>query len=42
MARAGERRMEMLSRVVLNGFKSIRAMDLELRALNVLIGGRCA
>ncbi len=34
--------MEMLSRVVLNGFKSIRAMDLELRPLNVLIGANGA
>ncbi len=30
--------MAMLRRVILNGFKSIKAMDLELRPLNVLIG----
>ena len=30
--------MTMLRRLVLRGFKSIKAMDLELRALNVLIG----
>jgi predicted ATPase len=28
----------MLRRVILKGFKSIKAMDLELRPLNVLIG----
>ena len=32
----------MLRRVILNGFKSIKAMDLELRPLNVLIGGNGA
>jgi predicted ATPase len=32
----------MLRRVILNGFKSIKAMDLELRALNVLIGANGA
>lgn len=32
----------MLRRVVLNGFKSIKAMDLELRPLNVLIGANGA
>lgn len=30
--------MEMLRRVILNGFKSIKSMDLELLALNILIG----
>jgi predicted ATPase len=30
--------MDILKRVALTGFKSIKAMDLELRALNVLIG----
>ncbi len=34
--------MAMLRRVVLNGFKSIRAMELELRPLNVLIGANGA
>jgi predicted ATPase len=34
--------MAMLRRVVLNGFKSIKAMDLELRSLNVLIGANGA
>src|SRR5713226_9975626 len=32
----------MLRRVILNGFKSIKAMDLELRPLNVLIGANGA
>ncbi len=32
----------MLRRVILKGFKSIKAMDLELRALNVLIGANGA
>jgi predicted ATPase len=32
----------MLRRVILNGFKSIKAMDLELRNLNVLIGANGA
>jgi predicted ATPase len=32
----------MLKRAILNGFKSIKAMDLELRALNVLIGANGA
>src|SRR3954469_21140417 len=32
----------MLRKVVLKGFKSIKAMDLELRALNVLIGANGA
>jgi len=32
----------MLRRVTLNGFKSIKAMDLELRSLNVLIGANGA
>jgi predicted ATPase len=31
-----------LRRVILNGFKSIKAMDLELRSLNVLIGANGA
>lgn len=34
--------MAMLHRMILNGFKSIKSMDLELRALNVLIGGNGA
>ncbi len=34
--------MAMLRRVILNGFKSIKAMDLELRPLNVLIGANGA
>src|SRR6266581_4748001 len=34
--------MVMLRRVVLKGFKSIKAMDLELRPLNVLIGANGA
>lgn len=34
--------MAMLRRVTLNGFKSIKAMDLELRPLNVLIGANGA
>jgi predicted ATPase len=34
--------MAMLQRVVLNGFKSIKTMDLELRTLNVLIGANGA
>ena len=34
--------MERLQRVKLSGFKSIREMDLELRALNVLIGANGA
>src|SRR5438445_425547 len=34
--------MAMLKRVLLNGFKSIKAMDLELRPLNVLIGANGA
>ena len=32
----------MLRRVILNGFKSIKAMDVELRALNILIGANGA
>src|SRR6266704_2308707 len=32
----------MLQRVILNGFKSIKAMDLELSPLNVLIGANGA
>src|SRR5438876_5578177 len=32
----------MLRRVILNGFKSIKTMDLELRPLNVLIGANGA
>jgi predicted ATPase len=32
----------MLRRVILNGFKSIKAMDLELRRMNVLIGANGA
>src|SRR4051812_16127007 len=32
----------MLRRVILKGFKSIKAMDLELRPLNVLIGANGA
>ena len=38
----GDRTLAMLRRVVLNGFKSIKAMDLELRPLNVLIGANGA
>lgn len=34
--------MAMLRRVILNGFKSIKTMDLELRPLNVLIGANGA
>ena len=34
--------MEMLRRVMLSGFKSIKSMDLELRPLNVLIGANGA
>ena len=34
--------MAKLRRVVLNGFKSIKAMDLELRSMNVLIGANGA
>jgi predicted ATPase len=34
--------MEMLRRIILKGFKSIKAMDLELRPLNVLIGANGA
>src|SRR5580700_5253947 len=34
--------MAILQRVILNGFKSIKAMDLELRPLNVLIGANGA
>ena len=34
--------MEMLRRVVLSGYKSIKSMDLELRPLNVLIGANGA
>jgi predicted ATPase len=34
--------LAMLQRVILNGFKSIKAMDLELRPLNVLIGANGA
>src|SRR3989442_11782321 len=34
--------MARLRRLILNGFKSIRAMDLELRSLNILIGGNGA
>ena len=30
--------MAMLKRLVLNGFKSIKSLDLELRRMNVLIG----
>src|SRR5947209_11629969 len=37
-ADSGVRRLAMLRRVILKGFKSIKAMDLELRSLNVLIG----
>ncbi|EDX76764.1 hypothetical protein MC7420_1767 [Coleofasciculus chthonoplastes PCC 7420] len=32
----------MLQRIILNGFKSIKTMDLELRPLNVLIGANGA
>ncbi|MEQ8753035.1 MAG: AAA family ATPase [Coleofasciculus sp. G1-WW12-02] len=32
----------MLQRIILNGFKSIKTMDLELRSLNVLIGANGA
>jgi len=34
--------LTILRRVILNGFKSIKAMDLELRSLNVLIGANGA
>ncbi len=34
--------MEMLRRIALSGFKSIKAMDLELRPLNVMIGANGA
>ena len=34
--------MTMLRRVILNGFKSIKAMELELHALNILIGANGA
>ncbi len=34
--------MTMLQRVILNGFKSIKTMDLELRPLNILIGANGA
>ena len=34
--------MDILRRVALTGFKSIKAMDLELRGLNVLIGANAA
>jgi predicted ATPase len=34
--------MDMLKRLVLSGFKSIKSMDLELRPLNVLIGANGA
>jgi predicted ATPase len=34
--------MAILKRIVLNGFKSIEALDLELRSLNVLIGANGA
>lgn len=30
--------MAMLQRIVIHGYKSIKAMDLEMRSLNVLIG----
>src|SRR5229473_2227008 len=36
------RQMAMLDRVILKGFKSIKAMDLELRRLNILIGANGA
>ena len=32
----------MITRIVLEGFKSIRKLDLELRSLNVLIGANGA
>src|SRR5579862_1328618 len=41
-ADSGDRNLAMLRRVVLNGFKSIKSMDLELRPLNVLIGANGA
>src|SRR5258708_10824953 len=34
--------MAMLRKVILNGLKSIKSMDLELRSLNVLIGANGA
>src|SRR5262249_18701206 len=37
-----DRHLAMLRRVILKGFKSIKAMDLELRPLNVLIGANGA
>src|SRR3954453_2852237 len=39
---SGDRHLAMLRRVILEGFKSIKAMDLELRPLNVLIGANGA
>src|SRR5439155_7241639 len=39
---SGDRHLAILGRVTLNGFKSIKAMDLELRPLNVLIGANGA
>lgn len=41
-ADTGERQLAILRRVVLKGFKSIKAADLELRPLNVLIGANGA
>ena len=38
----GDRHLARLRRVILKGFKSIKAMDLELRRLNVLIGANGA
>lgn len=38
----GDRLLAMLRRLTVNGFKSIKAMDLELRPLNVLIGANGA
>src|SRR5437773_12433556 len=42
VASSGDRHLAILRRVILNGFKSIKAMDLELRPLNVLIGANGA
>src|SRR5437773_10603099 len=39
---SGDRQLAMLRRVILNGYKSIKTMELELRPLNVLIGANGA
>jgi predicted ATPase len=38
IADSGDKLLNKLQRLTLNGFKSIKAMDLELRPLNILIG----